>query len=128
VAKLTMKGLNKQLDTYWKLAVKIKYNYKCVYCGETYYINAHHIFGRVNRSVRWDLDNGLCLCPLHHTLGSFSAHQNPEFTKWIETYIGAKQYQKLMQKANTIRKWTYEEKLVLLAELKTYTEEADVRK
>ena len=125
MAKLTMKGLNKQLDDYWKLAVKIKYNWKCVYCGETHYVNAHHIFGRVNRSVRWDLDNGLCLCPLHHTLGSFSAHQSPEFVDWIKGYIGIKEYNELMTKANTIKKWTYEEKEELLAELKAYTKEND---
>ena len=128
MAKLTMKGLNKQLDGCWKIAVKIKWGYKCVLCGETHYVNAHHIFGRVNRSVRWDLDNGICLCPLHHTLGTFSAHQNPEFTKWIEAFIGHGAYNALMQKANKIRKWTYEEKLILLAELKIYIEEGNARK
>ena len=125
MAKLSMKGLNKRLDDCWKLAVKIKYSWRCVYCGETHYINAHHIFGRVNRSVRWDLNNGLCLCPFHHTLGSFSAHQNPVFVDWIKDYIGSEEYNELMIKANTVKKWTYEEKEELLAELKAYIKEND---
>ena len=121
--KLSESALNKLLDKYWKLAVRVRYDSKCVYCGRTHYVNTHHIFGRVNRSTRWLLDNGLCLCPLHHTLGSFSAHQTPEFNKWIEQFIGIEEYNKLMVKANTIRKWTHEEKEELLAELKAYIKE-----
>ena len=123
--KLTGKAINKLLDKYWKLAVRVRYDGKCVYCGKTDYINTHHIFGRINHATRWLLDNGICLCPFHHTLGSFSAHQNPEFVEWIKQFIGIEKYNELMIKANTIKKWTYEEKEELLAGLKAYIKEND---
>jgi len=47
--------------------------------------------------MRWDLDNGVCLCSEHHKLGKKSAHTDPEWFrgemidrrghKWMNTLI-----------------------------------------
>ena len=71
----------------WSQAVKLNYGNACAYCLTDENLNSHHIFGRNNKSVRWELDNGICLCAGHHTFSSsFSAHKTPtEFTYWLES-------------------------------------------
>ena len=65
----------KKLDRLW--AAKIREVGHCMICGKTDTLNAHHIVGRRNRNVRWDLYNGVCLCSGHHTFNTQSAHQDP---------------------------------------------------
>src|SRR6056297_2230505 len=48
-----------KLDRLWSKI--IKRDGKCAYCGNTENLTPHHIFTRSNFSVRWDLDNGVCL-------------------------------------------------------------------
>jgi len=76
--------LEKKADKLWSEC--IRKIWKCEYCWKTEYLNAHHIFSRNNKSVRWELSNWICLCSWHHTFSStFSPHQTPvEFTRWIE--------------------------------------------
>lgn len=76
--------LEKKVDKLWSECIRKVW--KCEYCWKTEYLNAHHIFSRNNKSVRWELINGICLCSGCHTFSSkFSAHQTPtEFTIWLE--------------------------------------------
>ena len=95
------KTTKKSVDDLWALKVKERAGYKCEYCGSERYLNSHHIFSRSNHSVRWDLENGMCLCPSHHVLGNFSAHKAPlEFSDWIKETRGDEWYQRLKFKAN----------------------------
>ena len=57
----------------------------CVTCGKKERLNAHHIIPRQNKEFRWNLYNGISLCPKHHRFSfEISAHQNPyEFMKWL---------------------------------------------
>lgn len=84
-------------------AAKVRSVGACEYCGKTEYLNAHHIYTKHNYSVRWDLDNGICLCAGHHTFNSkFSAHKTPaEFMEWIKEKRGLEWYERLRQKART---------------------------
>ena len=93
-----------QLDT-WSLKVKELAGFKCEYCGKPTGLNSHHIFSRSNKSTRYDLDNGVCLCVGHHTFSSsFSAHKTPaEFIEWIKEKKGDGWYEKLRRKAKSIR-------------------------
>jgi predicted restriction endonuclease len=95
-------NLKDELDNLWSAKVKELADYKCEYCGKEEYLNSHHIFSRSNHSVRWELENGVCLCSGHHTLISkFSAHKTPmEFTEWIMETRGEKWYNKLKEKAH----------------------------
>jgi len=87
-------------DTEWSLLIRTLAG-KCEYCGATEHLHAHHIFGRQNRKVRHDPDNGVCLCANHHKFSTeFSAHETPtEFTIWIIKKRGINWYEKLQGKA-----------------------------
>lgn len=94
-----------KLDALWSELVRLKSNDRCEYCGKLKG-QAHHIFGRRKLSTRWNESNGICLCPLHHSLGSqFSAHQTPtEFTLWVIKKRGQDWYDRLLLQSNTIGK------------------------
>jgi len=83
-------SLNKELDTLWSKAVKV--DGKCEYCGRESGLNAHHYFSRSIIPLRWNLDNGFCLCAGCHTLSSkMSAHKTPaEFCDWAREIRGLK--------------------------------------
>ena len=52
-------------------------------------MHPHHIEGRKNRRLRWDLMNRIWLCPTHHTMGTQSAHQSPVwFIEWMKIHNG----------------------------------------
>ncbi len=122
------KGIDKRLDDAWSLLVKLKAGNRCEVfnCKKSEYLNAHHIFTRRNKVVRWSLDNGIALCPSHHTLDSrFSAHGTPiKFTDFLKNYRGENYIDLLTYKSNQIHKWHKFEKELLLKELlkeiKTY--------
>jgi hypothetical protein len=97
----------KKLDDLWSKIVKS--DGKCELAGVDGYgpcagpLNAHHIFGRRNFSVRWDLDNGICLCVSHHHFGRFSAEGSPTvFTNWLIQERGGEWHDDLKFKANQV--------------------------
>lgn len=75
--KVAKRELNKQ-DKEWSIAVKKDFDFKCLVCGSTKMLNAHHIVPRESLSFRHLVVNGLALCPKHHKFSrDFSAHKNP---------------------------------------------------
>lgn len=73
--------LEKKLDELWRtvdkksyceicstLPPKDKVNYKKLEC--------HHIVGRQNKLLRWDLSNRLVVCSYHHTFGPINVQDN----------------------------------------------------
>lgn len=112
-----LKGIDGKLDNAWSKLVKLRAGNKCEYCGaKNTQIDSHHIFTRVNRSVRWDPKNGIALCAKHHTLDSkFSAHGTPyTFHKWLEDYKGEDFMQLLTIKAHqTVKHHSFEKELLL---------------
>lgn len=54
-------------------------------CGKTGKLNPHHVIGRRNLRLRWDLRNRCWLCYTHHVGGSISAHNDPVwFLGWFK--------------------------------------------
>jgi len=53
--------------------------------------------------VRWDLDNGICLCSGCHVFSDkLSAHKTPtDFTYWLEKQYSREYLEILGRKANT---------------------------
>lgn len=98
--RTSIKVLTKKADDLWSLAVK-KWG-KCEVCWITTYLNAHHIFSRHNKSTRWDLDNGICLCSGCHVFSDkFSAHKTPtDFTYWLEKQYSKEYIEILARKAH----------------------------
>jgi hypothetical protein len=93
------------LDNLWKELVYKRAGNECEYCGQQGRLNAHHVFSRSNRSVRWDMDNGICLCATHHVLGTMSFHKAPaEMLEWIREKRGEEWYDRLLKKARSVMK------------------------
>ncbi len=116
-----LKVIDKLLDSAWSKLVKLRAGNKCEieFCGKTRYLNSHHIFTRRNKAVRWNVLNGVALCPGHHTLYSkFSAHATPVlFHNWMVKTKGQNFIDKLTLKASGISKLHKFEKEIILKEL-----------
>lgn len=62
-----------------------------------------HIYGRANKSVRWDTLNALCLCHTCHRRFT----ENPlDFETWLRGYLGQGYLDILNEKRNQIFKTT----------------------
>lgn len=72
-------------DKLWADTIKLRDKY-CVICKSKERMNAHHLFPKELKELRWDLDNGITLCPKHHRFSfELSAHQNPlAFFLWFK--------------------------------------------
>ena len=84
LAKIEKSLVNKQFKE-WSLAVRNRDNNKCVVCGSSKMLNAHHIIPRENKDFRFDINNGISLCVLHHKFSlEISPHRNPfVFIFWL---------------------------------------------
>jgi len=73
----------------------------CERCGTRDRLQWHHVFSRAIVSLRWDLDNLLCLCSGCHLWW----HHNPlEAAAWFTKYAGADRCKRLHLARHTIRK------------------------
>jgi len=115
------KGIDGKLDNAWSKLVKLRAGNKCEIklCGKTRYLNSHHLHTRANKAVRWNVLNGVALCPNHHVLSSkFSAHGTPTlFHVWLVKYKGQDFIDRLDFKASGISKLHKFEKELMLKEL-----------
>lgn len=101
----TAKAKRVYLDNIWAELVKWKADGQCEYCGKTTNLNSHHLFSRSNHRLRWDLENGVCLCVSHHVLGLISAHKAPlEFAEFMKGKRGLKWYGDLLEKSRSLEK------------------------
>ena len=75
-------------DKEWATKVKTRDGYKCVICGSTLRPNAHHIIPREVKEMKYDVQNGLTLCPKHHFFSrEISAHNHPlALIMWLEKH------------------------------------------
>ena len=77
-------NLKHKCDELWKKIIHLKgYCEVCNKPGQ----NAHHIIGRINYNLRWDLKNGCLLCTSCHKFSRNSAHNNPVyFINWFRVH------------------------------------------
>ncbi len=123
--QLTKQSLSKNegiLDKLWRSVNKLDYCEICATLPVEQRINytqihPHHIIGRGHHITRWDLLNRIWLCPTHHTLGRYSAHQNALwFASWMRE-IKPDIYEYLQRKQHLVKNWTLDELLVIYNEL-----------
>jgi hypothetical protein len=98
----------KKLDKQWREAIHKRDEFCQVCHSGPPYLNAHHVIGRRNRSVRWVLDNGILLCSGCHTFKTQSAHQDP---LWFAEWFGdeyPERYIKISVLRNITNKQTFE--------------------
>jgi hypothetical protein len=94
------KNLRIRLLNLWVLRVKEIAGYQCEICRSGKCLQAHHIIGKSNRTLKWDLRNGICLCANCHSLGNMSAHQDPQwFMLWMYEFK-TEDYEYLIYKKN----------------------------
>ena len=75
----------------WAEMVKARDGNRCVICGKEAGkgsgkgLNAHHILPKEQIATRFDIGNGITLCPKHHKFSNeMSAHKNPfVFYRWL---------------------------------------------
>ena len=72
-------------DKWFSDVVRLNKQSTCEKCGKEGRTECAHIFGRRAKSVRWSMDNAVCLC--HYCHKYYTA--NPvEFTDWLEDTLG----------------------------------------
>jgi len=97
--------LNTKQHIAWRKAV-LERDGGCVICNKAeknfFYCNVHHLVPSEFHKYEFDETNGIALCPMHHTLGKFSAHKNPLwFYEWmLENRI--KQLEIALQRLNEV--------------------------
>lgn len=105
------------LDRLWSEAIKLLSGNKCQRCGSPYNLHSHHIWSRRYKNLRWDIQNGLCLCNnLGHSCHYFAHNSPQEFSRWVEKEKGQEWVDRMILKKNAIVKpSTFEIKLFLQA-------------
>lgn len=85
-------------DVKWGILVRGR-DERCLKCGRTEYLAAHHFVRRSVKPTRLMLENGITLCPSCHVFSHiFSAHKTPtEFKKWFKEKY-PKRYKLVMAK------------------------------
>jgi len=121
--KLTIKRAQRKLDKLWR--TKDKESARCEMC-ETLpvdervrysQLHPHHVIGKRNKMLRWDLRNRCWLCPTHHTLGNLSAHNDPIwFLGWFKRHR-KKDYNYLLKKRNEILRIGIEDYKLMINDL-----------
>lgn len=81
-------------DELWGKLVRLEFDNKCAICNSlgTYnpedLLNPHHLISRRVYKYRWDVGNGLLVCPKHHEFDLYiSAHTAPwGFENWVKEH------------------------------------------
>lgn len=95
--KPNLRKLVKKAFSLWSECSRILRNDRCEYCGiqnreinshgKPTVLNVHHLVGRENKALRFDLRNACVLCTDHHKFGKDSAHKGSIFFyEWFRNY------------------------------------------
>ena len=89
-------------DKWFSDVVRKKAGHVCEHCNKVEgRMECAHIYGRSAKSVRWSMDNAVCLC--HYCHMKFTA--NPlEFTAWLEETLGKGHMKMLREKWQVLMK------------------------
>jgi len=78
-------NLMRECDALWQILILRMYRYCCAVSGQTATV-AHHIVGRSNMALRYEVLNGL---PLSHSTHLGVMHGDPKKGKdWLQTFRG----------------------------------------
>lgn len=110
------KDLDQQLLDLWSSKVKaIGYCEKCHKAKDQVQLHAHHIIPRKHKPMRWEVENGICLCYNCHLNW---AHKNAlEFNEWIREKRGSEFIDKLLYRSKLSTKFSASDMEILLKEL-----------
>lgn len=120
--KSIRKKLKDKLDTLWRKAEGVTYCEICNSLPREQRVNytqlhSHHIIPRTHRATRFSLENRIFLCPSHHSLGGYSAHNHPVwFTEWLKKNK-PDTYRWVLDHQFENKKWTLDELENIIKEL-----------
>ena len=96
-----------QEDKLFSLYIRTRAKGYCEHCKKYFGIKklqASHFIGRRNKAVRWDDENVSALCFRCHMV-VFT--ENPLIhTNWMKKKLGLRNFNKLVLRANKIKKWS----------------------
>ena len=113
----------KKCDAVWAEIIKTIDGHKCAVCGDPVRLNAHHLIDRSQLLTRYEIKNGIALCPLHHQFcRDMSAHKSPvRFSYWLfneypqrALFVVHVKLDKKEDEEKKKRKFNYKEKLAEL--------------
>ncbi len=79
----------------------------CQRCNRVEHLQCSHIHSRSKMSVRWDLLNAFCLCAGCHL---YWWHKHPiEAAEFAKNILGEYNYQALLIRSTTLKRWTEHE-------------------
>lgn len=83
--RASIRSIKRYCSEIWAELVRIKDGYRCVLCGETAHLNAHHLISRKYLPAIYVINNGITLCVNEHKWGILSAHNCPlPLYLWLE--------------------------------------------
>lgn len=83
--RTSLTTLRRKCHTKWAEAVKRRDSNRCVLCGMTTHLNAHHIITKRVFATRYVVDNGVTVCAGCHTFRIASVHKSPWILyEWLE--------------------------------------------
>jgi len=89
------KALKKDCNELWAMIIKLRAGNKSELSGQTGLLNAHHILGKPNYRLRYDLENGISLTHYEHFRIAHSAAKQEMFRKEIKRLRGQDIYERL---------------------------------
>ena len=91
-ANKIIKKHNKEQLKLWSIEVRNEANNVCSFCNKAGLLHSHHVLPKETyKEFKFDIINGVCLCPLHHKFGKLSAHKN---TIWFSVWLQEKHPEK----------------------------------
>lgn len=78
----------KQLDKLWADVVKARAGMKSEYSGKTEGLNAHHIHGKPNYRLRYEINNGVCITSGEHFYIAHVQGRSQKFKDWAMNLRG----------------------------------------
>ena len=101
--KIRPKSLESQCDDLWYEIIKKRAGYRSELSGVAgkqiggrTILNAHHIMGKPNIRLLYELDNGICLAHGEHQFGVHHAGRAEEYRTKIIKHIGLTRWNKLL--------------------------------
>ena len=95
-----------EADRWFSKCIRLRHDWHCEHCGRQYDesstgLHCAHIYGRANKSTRWDAGNCVSL--------DYGCHQrftaNPlDFHNWLHSYLGEGHMELLRERRNQILK------------------------
>lgn len=114
IAKTSRAAVIRILDRLWGCSIRRRYQ-KCVVCGSTSGLSAHHCIVRKARTfgVRWMEWNGVALCYVCHM---HKVHGNQSDATWHEMYLGilhglipSDKWDEVVQMGNRLTKYSVDD-------------------